>query len=55
MNYFLIGFIVGFILGVLLGAFVVQQFNVPDTAINGKYKAKKGGRIDFKNIFKRKK
>jgi uncharacterized protein YneF (UPF0154 family) len=55
MNYFLLGIILGFIIGVFLGAFVVYQFNPKDTVINGKIKAKKGGKIDLKNIFKRKK
>lgn len=42
------------IIGCLLGGFIVFRFNVPDTQIKGKYKAKKGGIIDLNNIFKRK-
>lgn len=55
MSNFLIGVIVGLILGVLMGGFVVKYFNVTDTQIKGKIKAKKHGRIDLKNIFKRRK
>ena len=38
------------IIGALLGSFIVYKFNVPDTQINGKIKAKKGGRVDYKLI-----
>lgn len=55
MNYFLIGFIVGFILGVLLGAFVVKFFNVTDTQIKGKIKAKRDSIINLRGFFKRRK
>lgn len=55
MNYFLIGLFVGCILGVFMGAFVVKQFNPPDTVINGKVKAKKHSRVDLKTIFNFKK
>jgi hypothetical protein len=50
MKLFLFGAILGLIIGFILGAFVIKTFNVTDYAIDGKYKTKKGGKIDLKNI-----
>ena len=46
----LIGIIIGIIIGAFLGGYLVYRFNVPDTVINGKNRAKKGGVINFKAI-----
>ncbi|WBC28422.1 minor spike protein [Rhodobacteraceae phage LS06-2018-MD05] len=55
MTNILIGSIIGLIAGTFLGGWIVKLFNVTDYKIEGKYKAKKGGIINLKNILKRKK
>ena len=55
MTNLLIGAIIGLILGALLGGFIVKWFNVTDYKIDGKYKSKKGGVINIKELFKNKK
>jgi hypothetical protein len=53
--------ILALILGCFIGGLIVWLFNVPDTVINGRNKARKGGIINFtasqkdrKRFFKRK-
>jgi len=52
MTNILVGLIIGVIGGAFLGGGLVKMFNVTDTEINGKYKAKKDGKIDLTNILK---
>ena len=41
--------LIGFILGVFFGAWIVSRFDVPNTEINGKYKAKNGANMNLTN------
>jgi len=61
MTNLLTGIIIGLIIGAFIGGLIVKLFNVTDYQINGKNKAKKGGKIDLTNtltpgrrLFKRK-
>ena len=49
MTWFLTGIIAGLILGFILGAYMIYRFNPTDYKIAGKYRAKKGSRIDISN------
>ena len=49
MTAFFIGAFIGLIIGAFLGAYLVNLFDVPNAEINGKFKPKKGAKIDINN------